>query len=441
MATQPTQSCIIIILLITHVVKRYQKICMEKFKRTILHVDMNNFFASVECQLNPDIRPYPVAVCGDVEERHGIVLAKNYKAKAFGVKTGEAVWQAKSKCKDLLIIPPHYDEYMKYSKRAREIYSSFTDLVEPFGMDECWLDVSGGKYIKVDGEKIANEIREKIKFELGLTVSVGVSFNKIFAKLGSDIKKPDAVTVISEDTFKEQIWDLPVSDLLGVGYATSKKLCGMCVHTIGDLARYPLEFLEYKFGKCGIQLWQFANGLDHSRVTVRDFEALDKSCGHGTTALQDIENPAEVWKFMLELSQEIGHRLRTYNKKAAGVAIAIRDNDLFTKQWQCGIPLPTQSPSIIAKVAFSLFQRSYDWHKPIRSITVRAINLISPDTPSQLDMFYDADRAAKAEALDKTIDDLRQRFGNVIIRNACLMDNPKMPGFKHKTIMPNGVPV
>lgn len=409
-------------------------------ERTILHVDMNNFFASVECQLNPEIRPYPVAVCGDVEERHGIVLAKNYKAKAFGVKTGEAVWQAKMKCKDLLVVPPHYDDYMRYSKRAREIYGTYTDLVEPFGMDECWLDISGGRYRKVDGEKTANEIREKIKFELGLTVSVGVSFNKIFAKLGSDMKKPDAVTVIPEDTFKEKIWNLPASDLLGVGFATAKKLDSMCVHTIGDLARYPLDSLQYKFGKCGVQLWQFSNGLDNSRVTVRDFEALDKSCGHGTTALQDIVNSAEVFKFMLELSQEIGHRLRTYNKKATGIAIAIRDNDLMTRQWQCGIPLATQSPSIIAKEAFNLFQRSYDWHKPIRSMTVRAIGLTSLDTPSQIDMFYDAEHAEKAESLDKAIDDLRQRFGNMIIRNACLMDNPKMPRFEHKTIMPNGVP-
>ena len=193
-------------------------------ERVILHSDMHNFYASVECMLNPELKAYPIAVCGDVEERHGIVLAKNYKAKAKGVSTGEAIWQAKQKCPGLLIVSPHYDEYMKYSKKARAIYGRYTDEIEPFGMDECWLDVSGSTRAFGSGEKIANEIKEAIKFELGLTVSVGVSYNKIFAKLGSDMKKPDAVTVITQDSYKEQIWGLPASDLLGIGRATTKKL-------------------------------------------------------------------------------------------------------------------------------------------------------------------------------------------------------------------------
>ena len=215
-------------------------------ERTILHCDMNNFYASVECFLNPDLKPYPVAVCGSVEERHGIVLAKNYKAKACGVRTGEAVWQAQQKCRDLVIVPPHYEEYMSFSKAARKIYEDYTDQVEAFGMDECWLDVSGSASIYGDGEKIANAIRERIKFELGLTVSIGVSFNKIFAKLGSDLKKPDAVTCIPKERFKEIVWPLPASEMLGIGHATEKKLAAAGLRTIGDIARWPVDFFQRK---------------------------------------------------------------------------------------------------------------------------------------------------------------------------------------------------
>ncbi len=409
--------------------------------RTILHVDANNFYASVECQRNPDLRAYPVAVCGDVEERHGIVLAKNYLAKSYGITTGEAVWQAKQKCKNLVIVPPHYDDYMKVSLAAREIYSRYTDMIEPFGMDECWLDVTGSTKIMGSGEHIANEIRERIKHEIGITVSVGVSFNKIFAKLGSDMKKPDAVTIIPEDSFKEKIWDLPASDLLGVGKATERKLSSVGIRTIGQLARMPVDFYQRRLGKCGVDLWRFANGLDTSPIVTRDTEALDKTCGHGITTLQDLEDSAEVWKVMLELSQDIGHRLYTYRKKATGVAIMVRDNELFAKQWQCGIPLATQSPSSIAREAFSLFCRSYRWERPIRSITVRAINLTSLDTPEQLNLFTDTDRRCRTEALDRCVEELRSRYGKGIIRNACLLDNPKMPSYEHKVIMPTGVPL
>ncbi len=408
--------------------------------RTILHIDMNNFYASVECSLNPDLRPFPVAVCGSVDERHGIVLAKNYKAKACGVKTGEAVWEAKQKCKDLVIVSPHYDEYMKYSKYARQIYSRYTDLIEPFGMDEVWADMTGSVTLLGDGEKIANEIRDTIKNELGLTVSVGVSFNKIFAKLGSDMKKPDATTVISKENFREKIFGLPASDLLGVGRATEKKLSMIGIHTIGDLAKFPEDLLHTKFGKCGTMLWIFANGLDATPVTVRNFEALDKSAGHGMTALQDLEDNAEVWKFILELSQEIGHRLYIYNKKAMGVTIYVRDNTLFTEQWQMPFTTPTQSASVIAKAAYLLFEKKYQWRKPIRSLTVRAIELVSADTPIQLSFTDDSESIYKKECMDRAIDDIRRRFGNHALRNAVLLDNPKYPGHDNpKIIMPNGL--
>ena len=373
----------------------------------ILHIDMNNFYASVECMMNPDLKPHPIAVCGSQEDRHGIVLAKNYKAKAFGVITGEAIWQAKQKCPNLVIVPPHYEQYMRFSKLAREIYGRYTDLIEPFGMDEVWADVTGCQRYIGTPLHIAEKIKEYIKYELGLTVSIGVSFNKIFAKLGSDMKKPDAVTVIPKESFKEIVWELPVSDMLGIGRATEKKLSSVGIYTIGQIAQFPVDFFQRRLGKCGVDIWHFANGLDTSQVTVRDVEAPDKTVGHGMTAVQDLENPAEVWKFMLELCQDIGHRLFVFNKKATGIAIAIRDKNLFTKQWQCGLPVSTRSPSVIAKEAFSMFSRSYDWSHPIRSITVRAINLTSLDTPCQLDLFSDPVKVAKAESLDKTIEDLR----------------------------------
>ena len=402
---------------------------------------MNNFYASVECFLNPDLKPYPVAVCGSTEERHGIVLAKNYKAKACGVTTGEAVWQAQQKCRALVIVPPHYEEYMKFSRAARKIYEDYTDQVEAFGMDECWLDVTGSVGIYGDGEKIAQEIRERIKFELGLTVSIGVSFNKIFAKLGSDLKKPDAVTCIPKERFREIVWPLPASDLLGVGRATEKKLSACGVRTIGTLAAWPVELLEKKFGKNGMMLWMFANGLDESKVSVTTASVPVKSVGHGTTTLQDLEDSSEVWRVMLALTQEIGHKLYTYQKKAYGVAIDIRDNELHTRQWQCKLPMPTQSASSIAKTAFELFHRSYDWRRPIRSVTVRAIDLVAQDTPYQMNLFCDTLRVEKSEQIDRTVEDLRNRFGMSIIQHACLLDNPKMQTHEPKVIMPTGVPM
>ena len=216
-----------------------------KLKRSILHCDMNNFYASVECMLDPSLKEFPIAVCGSQEERHGIVLAKNYKAKAFNVQTGDVIWEAKKKCPTLVVVPPHYEEYIKYSKLAREIYSRYTDQVEPYGMDECWLDISGTEQIFGSPEEVANEIKETVKFELGLTISVGVSYNKIFAKLGSDMKKPDAVTVIENESFKDIVWPLPAEDLLGVGRATKIKLNDYGIKTIGDLANFDVNILQY----------------------------------------------------------------------------------------------------------------------------------------------------------------------------------------------------
>ena len=408
-------------------------------KRSILHCDMNNFYASVECMIDPSLKEYPIAVCGSQEERHGIVLAKNYKAKAFNVQTGDVIWEAKKKCPNLVVVPPHYEEYIKYSKLAREIYSRFTDQVEPYGMDECWLDISGTEGVFGPPEDVANEIRETVKFELGLTISVGVSFNKIFAKLGSDMKKPDAVTVISKDSFKEKVWSLPASDLLGVGRATDRKLKDYGIKTIGELANFDVNILEMKLGKNGVSLWKFANGNDNSPVMKIGLLPPVKSVGHGITTIEDLFNDQEVWLVMLELCQDIGHRLKKHGLCAEGVAIFIRDNTLQHNQWQTKLELPTQSAMVVAKTAFNLFKKRYRWGNPIRSVTVQAINLVSQDAPRQIGLFMDAEKQEKMERLDRCVEDIRARFGKNIIRNGVLYQNLKMSPEKAVITMPTGM--
>lgn len=412
-------------------------------ERTILHCDMNNFYASVECMLNPSLRGHPVAVGGDVENRHGIILAKNYEAKKFGIQTGEALWQAKQKCPKLIIVPPHYEEYLKYSRLAHSIYADYTDLIEPYGMDEVWMDVTGSTKAFGSGEVIANTLRERIKYELGLTISVGVSFCKVFAKLGSDMKKPDAVTVIPKDSFRDIIWDLPASDMLGVGRSTEKFLSSYGIHTIGQLANAYPDLMQRKLGKNGMVLLAFANGEDRSKVAPQDYEPPMKSIGHGITTMQDLENNAEVWNIMLALTQDIGHKLRVYNKNAAGVAIYIRyivDKRIAGKQWQCQLPVRTHSAAIIAKEAYRLFERSYGWEYPIRSVTVRAINLCSQDLPEQLQFFSDAATVERKEKLETAIEDIRRRFGKYSIQPACLCQNIKMPTDREVELrMPTGM--
>ena len=395
--------------------------------RIILHCDMNNFFASVECMLNPALRGQPVAVCGSVKDRHGIVLAKNELAKAAGVSTGEAIWRARQKCPALVTVEPHYDEYARISRAARRIYGRYTDLVEPFGMDECWLDCTGSTRLFGSGEEIAERIRREIFSELGVTVSVGVSFNKIFAKLGSDMKKPDAVTVISRERFREQIWGLPVTDLLGVGAATGKRLLSFGIRTIGDLALFPEEPLRRTLGKCGTMLRRYALGLDFSSVIPHDGDCPDQSVGHGVTTAADLVTGEEVEAVILSLTEEIGHRLFLYGKKAEGISVSVRDSRLRVREWQCPLVLPTQSPRIIAREAFRLFVKSYGWENPLRSVTVRAIRLSSAEATGQLTVFDGLDRDQRFEAADRAVEGIRRRFGRAAIRSASLLSESKLP--------------
>ena len=400
---------------------------MNLGERTILHSDMNCFYASVEMMLDPSLRGKPVAVCGSTENRHGIVLAKSELAKKAGVKTGMVNWEARQLCPGLIMVKPQYDQYLKYSELARNIYQRYTDQVEPYGMDECWLDVTGSYRVCGDGMKIAESIRQEIKEELGLTVSIGVSYNKIFAKLGSDMKKPDAVTEIPKDSFQEKVWPLPASDLLFVGRATAAKFDKYGIHTIGDIATTDPEFLRRLLGVNGLQLWKYAAGKDDTPVMHKDFVSPIKSVGHGITCTADLENEDEVWKVMLELSQDIGHRLRIHKLKASGIQISVRSNDLGFRQYQAPLSLSTQSPSAIAHKAIQIFHDNYRWTMPVRAVTVRAINLRPKDDPEQINLFTDMRRVEKVEKLDDCIEEIRRRFGKRAVFQACLLGDLKMP--------------
>ncbi len=393
--------------------------------RIILHCDLNNFYASCECMLDPAIRDKPVAVCGSVEARQGIVLAKNYIAKGYGVETAEPVWQALSKCPSLVIVPPHFDLYIKYSKAVKQIYSDYTERVESFGLDECWLDVSGKRIGEKEGYLIAEEIRERVKREVGLTISVGVSFNKIFAKLGSDMKKPDAVTVISEKHFREQIWGLPAHYMMGVGRKTKKLLDKYNIDTIGKIACTPESFFENRIGKVGVQLRKNANGEDTSPVLESEQYLPAKSVGHGMTTPKDLTTYDEVWFLMLDLVQDIGKNLRANHQKALGVSISVRNRKLENKQWQCKLPIPTGSPMNIAKAAYELFLSSYNWKEPIRAVTVSAIDLVPEETPTQLDFFSSTERFERMEKMNECAWRVRDRFGFDSIMPASLLINKR----------------
>ena len=397
-------------------------------QRAILHSDMNSFYASVEMMLDPSLRGKAVAVCGSVEDRHGIVLAKSDLAKRAGVKTGMVCWEARQRCPNLVVVPPQYDEYIKYSRLAHEIYYRYTDMVEPFGMDECWLDVTASRYQCGTGREIAEQIRAATREELGLTVSVGVSFNKIFAKLGSDLKKPDAVTEITPENFRDKVWPLDASEMIYVGRATEAKLAKYGIHTIGQVAATPPELLRSWFGVNGLALWRYANGTYQSRVMHKDFVSPVKSVGHGITCTADLENEEEVFNVMLELSQDVGHRLRVHGLTARGVQLWIRANDLSGMQCQCKLPFRTQLPSELTAAGFKLFQERYHWTQKVRAVCIRAIDLVPKSEEEQLSIFVDNEKRDRRERLEDTIENLRSRFGKSAITYACLLGDLKMPG-------------
>lgn len=383
--------------------------------RVILHCDLNCFFASVELLRYPALRDVPVAVCGDPESRHGIVLAKNEAAKQLGVKTAETIWQARQKAPHLITLPPHHGLYREYSQKVNAIYGQYTDLVEPFGIDESWLDITGSMHLfGGDGKAIADQLRQRLREELGLTISVGVSFNKIFAKLGSDYKKPDATTVIDRDNWQRIVWPLPVGDLLGVGRSTQKLLRQYGVETIGQLAAFPREALEALMGKHGAQLHDYANGQENSPVRPQHEAEPVKSVGNGTTFPTNLTRWEQVRAGLSALADSVAGRLRRYGMYCGGVALTIRYADFrqFTRQTRLSGPAHLQKD--IYRAALTLAQQAWHAPEPIRALTVTALYL-TPDGESyqQLDLLAGdtTRRDEKQERLEQAMDAIRGKYG------------------------------
>ena len=380
-------------------------------ERTILHSDINCCYAAIEHLYHPELKGKPLAVGGDPEARHGIVLTADYIAKRRGVKTGMALWEAKQVCPEINFISPRMDLYLRFSRMAHEIYGEYTDLQEAFGIDESWLDVTDSVSLKGDGMKIATEISNRMKSELGITVSIGVSFNKIFAKLGSDYKKPDAITSMQRDEFREKAWKLPAADLLYVGRSTERKLRMLGIHTIGDIATCELQILEHHLGKMGIILWSFANGYDDSPVKAEGAHAPIKSIGNSTTTPRDLVNNLDAEIVLTVLAESVAARLRENGFKCRVVEISVRDNELASFTRQRKLDHATNVTREIAEEAFRLFRENYDWRKPIRSLGVRGSDLVTEHYFEQIDLFSGIEFREKQMKADAAVDMIRRRFG------------------------------
>ena len=395
---------------------------MFDMKRIIFHIDQNCYFASVEMISRPELRNVPMAVAGDAKVRHGIILAKNELAKKYGIKTAEAIWQAKAKCPDLVLVNAHHEKYEFYSKKIREMYSEYTDKVEPFGLDECWLDMTGIVSGYDEAEALALEIRNRVKQEFKLTCSVGISFNKVFAKLGSDYKKPDATTVFAEDNWQDTIWPLPAADLLFVGRHTADKLSKINIKTIGDLARADGDYISRYLGKAGVMLWEYANGMDDAPVAETGYKRIPKSVGNSTTTAEDMTSDRQIERTLHMLSESVAERLRKHSLKGTVIQITVRDRDLGIYEKQRIIYKPTDDAKTIFSVADQLFRESYDWNKGVRSIGVRCTKLVRADSGEQLSLFTEAKKDERDERLNKAIDEINRRYGSSVIKSAAEAD-------------------
>ena len=408
-------------------------------ERVIFHCDLNSFYASVELLSRPELRHLPVAVCGDPKSRHGIILAKNEPAKRFDVKTAETVWQAKKKCPDLVLLPAHHDRYRDYSRRVNGLYQQYTDLVEPFGIDESWLDVTGTLHLfGGDPRALADEIRDRVRRELGLTISVGVSFNKVFAKLGSDYKKPDATTVITEENFRAVVWPLPVTDLLYVGRAAAAAFRKFGIRTIGDLAAFDRQALFTLLGRNGAQLHDFANGLDRAPVAPAGQTEPPKSIGNGLTFPRNLQGAEEIRAGIVMLADQVAARLRRHGMKCGGVALTIRDPGFRDIGRQRRLTAPTCLGREIAEHAWQLAQSCWSMTAPVRALTVTALYLLpAEEAGAQLDLFggEEQEKRERLEKLADTMDAIRAKYGKgAIVPASC----PRDPGEDRHAPPPGG---
>ncbi|MBQ9330069.1 MAG: DNA polymerase IV [Oscillibacter sp.] len=383
--------------------------------RIILHCDLNCFYASVELLSHPELREVPVAVCGDPGSRHGVVLAKNEPAKRCGVQTAETIWQARKKCPDLVLLPPHHQLYREYSRRVNAIYDEYTDLVEPFGIDESWLDVTNTLHLfGGDARALADTLRRRIRRELGLTLSVGVSFNKVFAKLGSDYRKPDATSVISPENWKEIVWPLPVGSLLFVGSAARRLLKQYGVENVGQLAACKREMLESIMGKLGAQLYEYANGLDREAVRSRYDAEPVKSVGNGTTFPQNLTTRVQVQAGIAVLSDTVATRLRRHGLYAGGIQVTLRDPEFRDRSRQRQLSAPTHLIRELTDAAMELVGELWKPPSPIRALTVTAIHLSEEgEAYEQTDLFAPPpQRQERQEKLEGAMARIRQKYGS-----------------------------
>lgn len=388
-------------------------------ERVILHCDLNAFYASVELLAYPELRGQPVAVCGDPESRHGIILAKNEAAKRFGVKTAETIWQARQKCPELVLLPPHREQYRQYSRRMNEIYGQYTDLVEPFGIDESWLDITGSMHLfGNDAAAIADAIRARATKELGLTLSVGVSFNKVFAKLGSDYRKPDATTVISPENWREMVWPLPVGSLLYAGPAAQRALGQYGIRTIGQLANVEPALPERLLGKLGRQLWEYANGLDKSPVRPQHVKEPVKSVGSSCTFPENLTTREQIRRGAAMLCDSVAGRLREQGLYCGAVQIGLKDAAFHSVSRQKQLPASTHLMRELLDAAMELIDRTWKPPTPIRLINVTALAPTDRrETYEQLDLLAPqrSEENAKLERLESAIDSLRKKYGSQVI--------------------------
>lgn len=390
--------------------------------RIILHCDANGFYASCELVQRPELRGLPVSVGGDEEARHGIILASSREAKQYGVKTGMALWQARQACPKLITLPPNFSLYISVSRQLRKMYEEYSPKVESYGLDECWVDLTSRGMSLEDGQKLADELRARVREELGITLSIGVSWNKIYAKLGSDYKKPDATTLITHNNYRDIVWPLPAGDLLFVGPRTIPKLRKLGINTIGDLARADERTMQSWFGKVGLMHGASARGEDSSPVMMSGFETAIKSIGNSTTTPQDMITNEDVKSVYTLLAESVARRLREAGLKGRCVNISVRDANLVVRGCQRTIDHHTALSGDIAKMAMALYQeRGYDSMLPLRSIGVSVSSLTPDSTPEQLDLFGAAVRRSRQLDLAVAVDDIRRRYGTQVIQRGNVM--------------------
>lgn len=410
-------------------------------QRRILHADFNGFYASVACLLAPSLRGRPVAVAGDPAARHGIILAKNEEAKRFGVRTGEVIWQARRKCPNLITVPPDFQQYQRFSRLGREIYAEYSDRVEGFGLDENWIDVTACTRSFDDARCLAETIRLRVRGELGVTVSIGVAPNKVFAKLGSDMKKPDAVTLITPENYQSLVWPLPTRDLLYIGRATEEKLRRLGITTIGELALAPPALLRSHLGKGGLMLHDFANGRDDAPVERLDAQREAKSVGNGVTTPRDLTCDEDVYLTITMLCESVAARLRANGQRARTVHLAVRDAGLYSFTRQAKLEKPSNLTMELAALAMALFRENYSWSVPVRSLSVCATDLLGPGAPTQLSLFSDEEARERAARAEAAVDDIRRRFGYHSIARAIFLTDADIGGLnprEENTIHPVG---